>query len=69
MELGHIESWSIFRSGLPQSGDFNLLLIVKFVNTSDLAPNKERYDAFMKKFGETISRLWEARTRAKAAGD
>ena len=52
MELGQIESWSIYRSDLPQSGDFNLLLIVKFANTSDLAPNKERYDAFMKKFGE-----------------
>jgi hypothetical protein len=52
MELGQIESWSIFRSDLPQSGDFNLLLIVKFANTSDLAPNKERYDAFMKAFGE-----------------
>ncbi len=52
MELGQIESWSIMRSDLPQSGDFNLLLIVKFANTSDLAPNKERSDAFMKKFGE-----------------
>ena len=54
-ELGQIESWSIFRSDLPDSGDFNLLLIVKFANTSDLAPNKERYDAFMKKFGEERS--------------
>ncbi len=54
MELGQIESWSIYRSDLPQSGEFNLLLIVKFANTSDLAPNKERYDAFMKKFGECI---------------
>ena len=52
LELGQIESWSIYRSDLPQSGDFNLLLIVKFANTSDLAPNKERYDAFMKEFGE-----------------
>ena len=51
-ELGQIESWSIFRSDLPQSGDFNLLLVVKFANTADLAPNKERYDAFMEKFGE-----------------
>ena len=52
LELGQIESWSIFRSDLPQSGDFNLLLVVKFANTSDLAPNKERYEAFMQKFGE-----------------
>lgn len=56
LELGQIESWSIFRSDLPQSGDFNLLLIVKFANTSDLAPNKERYDAFMKAFGADKSK-------------
>ncbi len=51
-DLGQIESWSIFRSTLPESGDFNLLLIVKFEDTSDLAPNKGRYDAFMKEWGE-----------------
>ena len=49
-ELGQIESWSIFRSDLPESGDFNLLLIVKFANTDDLAPNKARYEEFMKAF-------------------
>lgn len=56
LELGQIESWSIFRSDLPQSGDFNLMLIVKFANTADMAPNKERYQAFMKAFGEDKSK-------------
>lgn len=56
MELGQIESYSIYRSIVPQSGDFNLLLVVKFANTSDLAPNKARYDAFMKKMGEKQSK-------------
>lgn len=51
-ELGQIESWAIFRSDLPESGDFNLVLVVKFANTADLAPNKAKYEAFMKKFGE-----------------
>ena len=51
-ELGQIEDYSIYRSITPQNGDFNLLLVVKFANTSDLAPNKARYDAFMKKLGE-----------------
>lgn len=50
VELGHMESWSIYRSDLPESGHFNLLLVVKFANTSDLAPNRARYDAFMKEF-------------------
>ena len=49
-ELGQIESWRIFRSDLPESGDFNLILVVKFANTSDLAPNKAAYDAFMAKY-------------------
>lgn len=51
-ELGQIEDFKIFRSDLPQSGDFNLLLIVKFKNTADLGPSKEKHDAFMKKWGE-----------------
>ncbi len=51
-KLNQIESYTIYRSISPQSGDFNLLLIVKFANTADLAPNKERYDAFMKEMGE-----------------
>ena len=51
-ELGHIEDYWIYRSDLPQSGDFNLLLIVKLKDTSDLAPSQEKHDAFMKKWGE-----------------
>ncbi|MDX1515330.1 MAG: hypothetical protein R3288_00750 [Woeseiaceae bacterium] len=49
-ELGQIEEWAIYRSDLPDSGDFNLLLVVKLSKTEDLAPNKERYEAFIKKF-------------------
>jgi hypothetical protein len=36
------------RATCQQSSDFNLLLVVEFANTSDLAPNKARYEAFMK---------------------
>jgi hypothetical protein len=55
-KLGQIESYAIYRSDMPQSGDFNLLLVVKFAKTSDLAPNKARYDAFMKAMGEAQSK-------------
>lgn len=51
-KLGQIADYEIYRSDLPQSGDFNLLLIVKFAKTDDLAPNKARYDAFIKEFGK-----------------
>ncbi len=50
--LGQIEDYWIYRSDLPQSGDFNLLLVVKFANDEALAPNKARYEAFMKEWGE-----------------
>ena len=54
-KLGQIEDYHIYRSDLPQSGDFNLLLVVKFKNTSDLAPSKARYDTFMKELGKEES--------------
>ena len=54
-ELGQIEEWSIFRSDLPNSGDFNLILVIKFANTEDLAPNKAEYDKFMEAFTQEQS--------------
>lgn len=51
-QLGQIEEYHIYRSDLPQSGHFNLLLVIKYANTADLAPNKERYDAFIKAWGK-----------------
>lgn len=46
-ELGHIEDFWIFGSDLPAAGDFNMMLVVKFADTSDLAPNKARYNKFI----------------------
>ena len=51
-ELGHIEDFFIYRSELAESGDFNLLLVVRFANSDQLEPNKERYESFMKAWGE-----------------
>jgi len=51
-ELGQIEDFFIFRSQLPQSGDANLFLVVKFPNSDSLDPNKEEYDKFMKAWGD-----------------
>jgi hypothetical protein len=50
-KLGQIEEYHIYRSDLPDSGTFNLLLVVKFKNNEALAPNKARYEAFMKEWG------------------
>ena len=50
-KLGQIEEYHIYRSDLQDSGNFNLLLVVKFKNNEMLAPNRARYDAFMKEWG------------------
>lgn len=52
MELGQIEDFKIFRSQLPQSGDVNLFLVVKYKNSDSLDPDREEYDKFMKAWGE-----------------
>ena len=51
-ELGQIEDFAIYRSQLPESGDVNLFLVVKYANSDSLDPNKEEYDKFMKDWGE-----------------
>jgi hypothetical protein len=50
--LGQMEEYRIYVSDLPESGDFNMVLVAKFKNDEMLAPNKQRYDAFVAKFGE-----------------
>ncbi|MEP3227256.1 MAG: hypothetical protein ABJO01_14860 [Parasphingorhabdus sp.] len=52
-KLGQIEDYAIYRSELGASGSFNMVLLTKFANTADLEPNKQKYDAFMKEWGET----------------
>ena len=51
-KLGQIEDYHIYQSDLQESGNFNLLLVVRFKNNDMLAPNKARYQAFMKEWGE-----------------
>ena len=51
-ELGHIEGYWIHVSQLPNSGDFNVVLGIDYKDSAALQPDKARYDAFMKKWGE-----------------
>ncbi len=53
-ELGQIEDYAIYRSELPQSGDVNLFLVVKFADSSQLEPSKENYEKFMEAWGEDM---------------
>jgi len=52
IELGQIESYSIYVSQLASSGDFNVILVVRMADAADMQPNQADYDAFMKKWGE-----------------
>lgn len=49
-KLGHIEDYFILASALPESGDFNLVLVVKYKDMAALAPDKAKYQAFMKEW-------------------
>lgn len=50
-KMGHMQDYNVYVSDLPNSGEFNVILVATFANTSDLAPNKARYDAFMRAWG------------------
>ena len=49
--LSQMKGYRVLVSQLPNGGDFNVMLVTEFANTSDLAPNKARYEAFMKAWG------------------
>ena len=49
--LGQVEGCKIYVSDLPDSGDFNVVLITIYKNDEMAAPNKARYDAFVSKVG------------------
>ena len=51
-ELGQIEDYGIYVSQLPNSGDFNVILVVTMKDASAMQGSEDRYDAFMKKWGE-----------------
>ncbi len=50
-KLGHMQDYAVYVSDLPNSGEFNVILVATFANTSDLGPNKAHYEAFMRDWG------------------
>src|SRR6185503_19743233 len=47
--LGQVEGCKIFVSDLPDTGDFNVMLVTIYKNDEMAAPNKARYDAYVSK--------------------
>lgn len=62
-ELGHIESYSVYVSELPLSGNFNILLVTRVNSAADLEPSKERYDAFMEAWGKAHEKKVQERVK------
>ena len=50
-KLGQMKDYKVYVSDLANSGDFNVMLVATFAKTDDLAPNRARYDAFMRAWG------------------
>ena len=50
-QLGHIVDYGIYEVPYGDSDGFNLVLTIRMANTADIGPNKARYDAFMKSWG------------------
>ena len=50
-KLGQMKDYKVYVSDLANSGDFNVMLVATFGKTDDLAPNKARYEAFMRAWG------------------
>ena len=57
VEPGQIEGYNIYVSQLANSGDFNVILVVRMKDAADMQPNKADYDAFMKTWGEENQKL------------
>ena len=57
VELGQIEGYNIYVSELANSGDFNVVLVVRMKDAADMQPNQPDYEAFMKKWGEENQKL------------
>lgn len=51
-ELGQIEDYFIMVSDLPESGEFNMVLGVKYKNNAAMEPSEKEYDRFMKAWGK-----------------
>ena len=52
VELGQIKGYNIYVSDLPNSGDFNVILVTQMENAAALQPSKDRFDAFMAKWSK-----------------
>ena len=51
-ELGQIKDYAIYSNQFGSSDDFDLVLVIEMESTDDIAPNRERYEAFLEAYGQ-----------------
>ena len=61
--LGHIEDYAMYVNEYGDGDSFDIILVVEMADTSDLAPNRERYEAFMAEWGEQRNQQSERTVR------
>jgi len=54
-EMGQIEDYSIYVSELPNSGDYNLLLTVKFANMAQYEKGRKEFKEFEEAWRKKLS--------------
>ncbi len=50
--LGHIEDYAIYANPNGAGDALDMVLMIKYSSTADLAPSKERYQEFMREWGK-----------------
>lgn len=51
-ELGQIKDYAIYQNQFGAADEFDLVLVVELNGTEDLAPSRERYEAFLAAYGQ-----------------
>lgn len=51
-ELGQIKDYAIYSNQFGADEDFDLVLVIEMDSTDDIAPNRQRYEEFLKAWGQ-----------------
>lgn len=51
-ELGQIKDYAIYSNQFGAADEFDLVLVVEMESTDDIAPNRQRYEEFLDKWGQ-----------------
>ena len=51
-ELGQIKDYAIYANQYGAADEFDLVLVIEYEKTDDIAPNRQRYDEFLEAWGQ-----------------